>query len=284
MNSWMKRITLLLVTSLLSASLFGCIGNEGKQDKEEQVIFKETKVKEQVLDSSASSVTAEVEERIPLAENLIGVWESSGDCIAFTETEFFSLSKGILSSYTIDEENSTVVLSDVDDEMRITLKSEDYLMASGAIAGSYSKTDQDPATYMSENCVILFPGSEWSNSVVSVQVQQFAYADDDGFDTSYGSRFPTMTNQFCVECIIASLGDETIFSEGEFVINGKTKAPASVTAGFSINPFSYENTIFGYEVAPSALGSIEDIAVYFRYYQSGSNTKNYVTPLIIVRQ
>lgn len=274
-----KKALCAVMASLLMFMLSSC--SEGGQNRSANAQDQQVENPE----GEVEPVEPEPEPVAPLNESIIGVWKSGDNDVVFTDTDFFSLSGCVYTPYTLDTQTGTISFPEREEEAKVSLSNDGKLTISGTLTGSYSKDSDDAEAYIEENCVILAPGDEWSNGVVSVQAKQFSYAGEEGFETSKGSTFVTMTNQYCAECYITNLGESVIYSTGGFLINRKTVVNAAVTGGFSINPYAEEETIFSYDVAPTVFESVKDIEVFFRYYeQTESNETEYLTPLIIVRQ
>lgn len=236
-----------------------------------------------VQEAQASDSSQEAEST-SIAQSLIGVWQSAdgSSTFAYTGSECYSSSTGIVTPYEV--EGSKVTLTNFGRSYTVTSIDENALTTDNTQGASH-RLDEDPDTFIAEHYVALKPGEEWANETVSIKLQQFAYCGDGGYHTTNGSTYPTIVNEYGAECLVANLGNATIFDEAKFLVNGSTWTNASTLAAPSIEPLQSESPVFLFKPADGVASSVASIQALVRYHVIDQNGQaSYVTPWIVLEQ
>lgn len=190
---------------------------------------------------------------------------------------------GHVSPYAVEGDTISITTRG----LSLTVKSLDNstLNLSGEISGTYSKAADNPDTFIKDHYVVLKVGDSWENESVSIKVNQFAFADEDGFATSEGTIISSYTNRYVVDVTVLNLTNDTVSGCGDYIINGNTiGSPAYMGTAISAKPLQEDYGLFSYEVSPQVKERVNSVELQVRYYTTGSSNEGFITPLIVIQQ
>lgn len=251
-------------------------------------------------DSSASQESdqapqdSQQSESLPVEQRIIGVWNRGQQYIAFTNDTVLAINEdasstmlnhkaAIVSPYTVEGDTISITARGI--SLGVQSLDETMLNLSGEVSGTYSKTADDPSTFIKDHYVVLKVGDSWENESISIKVNQFTYSDEDGFVTSEGTIISSLTDQYVVDVSVLNLTSDTVFGCGDYIINGNTIGSSSyMGTAISAKPLQEDYGLFCYEVSPQVQERVSSIELQVRYYTTGSSNKGFITPLIVIQQ